>query len=242
MAPAMARPLPHRPLRPGLLAILATAALLPAAARCGGGGTVVTSGTGASSAHASGSGASGTGGAGTGASGHGGSATCHAPGPGAPFTFHVHNGGTEMLFLAYGCGSSLPIVLDTPKGMLGIAPGPTDGCGFSCTAVYAGMTGSGCSDCGGGTGDPLVPGATVDVPWDHRVYTEIQVDPSCKNASAPECALGEVAAGSATQKGTLTVCTGGASAGGGPSGYCVGSKMVGFTVDTTQSSGTIEVM
>ena len=103
---------------------------------------------------------------------------CALDPPGSTFTFHVHNGGTAMLRLAYGCGASLPIVLAAPQGMLGIGPGPADACEFTCDAVYAGKTGQSCSDCGPGTGASLAPGAVVDITWDRRVYTEHMVDPT----------------------------------------------------------------
>ena len=55
----------------------------------------------------------------------------------------------------------------------------------------------------------------------------------------PECSLGSLLAPSATQAGTLTVCTDAAEA-----GYCLpeGEALVPFTIDTTGDEATIEVM
>ncbi|HEY8042585.1 MAG TPA: hypothetical protein VIF15_22440 [Polyangiaceae bacterium] len=161
---------------------------------------------------------------------------CHLDPPGSLFTFHVHNGGSATLSLAYGCGGALPIVLPTSQGVLGIGPGPADTCEFTCEEVYAGTAGQSCSDCGPGYGAPLAPGATVDIAWDRRVYTEIHPDTQCV-ASGQPCAMGMAVPAAAAQKGTITVCTG-TSLG---SGYCSTSEDVPFTLDTTGSAGTIEV-
>jgi hypothetical protein len=158
------------------------------------------------------------------------------------FTFHVHNGGANHLSLAYGCGGNLPILLSTPAGPLGIGPGPADGCELTCQQQYAGPVQQGCSDCGPGVGADLAAGTTVDIGWDHRVYVAHLAAPQCVGGQpGVSCALAEAVPPTATQTGTLTVCTGGASSGGPGGGYCSGSEMVSFTLDTTQAQGTIEV-
>jgi hypothetical protein len=172
--------------------------------------------------------------------GGGGSSSCHLDPPGTPFTITVHNGGTKMLGLAEGCGLSYPIVLDTPEGMLGIGPGPADPCEFSCDRVYAGMAGVGCSDCGNGSHAPLPPGASVTITWDRRVYAGMKVPSACVNGpSSATCAFGHAVAPTSTQQGVLTAC-----ADPNAGGQCLtASQMpVTFTLDTTKSSGTIEVM
>lgn len=175
--------------------------------------------------------------------GDSGTGACSIDPAGSMYTFHVHNGGSADLGLAYGCGGTIPVVLTTPQGMLGIGPGPANGCEFSCQTEYTGPVQTACSDCGPGVGAALAAGSTVDIPWDRRVYTAHTADPSCVGGmSGVSCALPGAVAPTSTQAGVLTVCTGGASSGGsGGSGYCSGSMTVSFTVDTTQSEGTIEV-
>ena len=46
--------------------------------------------------------------------------------PTGMFVFHLHNGGSRMLGLAFGCGSLVPIVLDTAGGALPIGPAAAD--------------------------------------------------------------------------------------------------------------------
>ncbi|MCP6768705.1 hypothetical protein NL529_28080, partial [Klebsiella pneumoniae] len=82
---------------------------------------------------------------------------CHVPAPGDVFTIHVHNGGTKMLALNYGCGGTLPIVLDTPQGELSIGPGAANSCEFTCDNFYKGVVQTACSDCGPGLGAHLGP-------------------------------------------------------------------------------------
>ncbi len=218
-----------RHVAPSFLALLFT--LLPAAAGCGG---KTNAGTGAS-----GTGASDTGGSGAGGDvGTGGDPTCHIDPPGSPFTFQVENDGTQMLRLAYGCSASLPIVLDTPKGDLGISPGPANTCEFSCDAVYKGMAGTGLLRLRPRLRRRPPPGATVSIAWDRRVYKEISVPAACMSGpSSSTCALAEADADAMQQKGTLTVCTDTT----GAAGSCDTSKAVTFTVDTTQPSATISV-
>ncbi len=82
----------------------------------------------------------------------------------------------------------------------------------------------------------------MDISWGRLVYTTFTAPPQCVGGqSGVSCALAKAVAPSATQAGVLTVCTGGASSGGPGGGYCSGSETVNFTVDTTQSEGTIAV-
>ncbi len=175
--------------------------------------------------------------------GDSGTGACHIDPAGTMYTFHVHNGGSTDLGLAYGCGGTIPVLLTTPQGMLGIGPGPANGCEFTCQMEYTGPVQTACSDCGPGVGAALDAGATVDIPWDRRVYTAHTADPTCVEGQTDvSCALPLAMAPTSMQPGVLTVCTGGASSGGpGGSGYCSGSMLVPFTVDTTLSQGTIEV-
>jgi hypothetical protein len=97
------------------------------------------------------------------------------------------------------------------------------------------------SDCGPGLGAALDAGATIDFAWDRRIYTSHVADPQCVvGMTGITCGLPVAVAPTMQQQGTLTVCTGGASS-GPPGSGCVGSVAVGFTLDTTQSEGTIEV-
>ena len=238
------------PASPALLLALAVAVSPLLVAACGGstasggasdgGGSSVDA---AGGADAQGGDTGGGGGPEGGGAAEGGAGACAIAPPGSAFTFHVHNGGASHLGLAYGCGGSLPILLSTPAGSLGIGPGPADGCEFTCTQQYAGPVQQGCSDCGPGVGADLPAGATVDIAWDHRVYVAHMAASECVGGqSGVSCALPEAVAASTTQAGTLTVCTGGASSGGpGGGGYCSGSEMVSFTVDTTQAEGTVQV-
>jgi hypothetical protein len=160
--------------------------------------------------------------------------------PKGSFVFQVHNKGTRMLSLAFGCGGSLPIVLQTANGRLPIGPGPEDTCEFTCDAVYACKAGQACSDCGNGYGAALGPGTTADIQWDRRTYVETRTNPQCViqcNGSSPTCALGTSLPSSASQAGVLTFCT----APGFGQGFCSTSEMVNFAIDTTQPEATIEV-
>jgi hypothetical protein len=163
---------------------------------------------------------------------------CSLDPAGSTFVFHIHNGGSRMLGLSFGCGSVAPIVLTTPGGMPTIGPAFADVCGFTCEQVYAGKAqGGACSDCGNGNGAPLAPGMTYDQSWDRRTYSESTSDPQCTGGASQPCAMGTHLAPAATQAGTLTVCIGDSSCtvlGGA-------SEMVPFTVDTTQGEATIEV-
>jgi hypothetical protein len=153
------------------------------------------------------------------------------------FTFHVHNGGSRSLTLGLGCGRSLPIQITTLSGSLPAGPGPEDTCEFTCDDVYAGHSQPGaCSDCGPGVSSALGPGATADITWDRRVYTERPVELSCTTGTG-SCAWGASVAPASSQGGVLTVCT---SSTGFP-GSCTTSDTVSFTADTTKSEGTIEV-
>jgi hypothetical protein len=177
-------------------------------------------------------------------SGAGGDAgACSIPPPGSAFTFHVHNSGTRDLGLGYGCGRDQPIVLVTPTGSLGIGSESANACGFTCEQDYMGNPQQGCSDCGPGVGAALPVGATVDIAWDRRVYVTHTADPQCVGGQTNvSCALAVAVAPSQTQQGTISLCTMSASSGGPPGGgNCAGNDPVTFTLDTTQSAGTIDV-
>jgi hypothetical protein len=162
---------------------------------------------------------------------------CALDPPGAKFVFHVHNAGTRMLSLAYGCGGALPIVLQTPQGMLHSGPGPEDRCEFTCDVVYGTAGNIGCTDCGPGVGTSLAPGMTADISWDRRGYQEIMTDPVCTGGASASCARGTTVAPIASQMGVLTVCTGAPVA----AGWCATTDTVTFSVDTTLTEGTIDV-
>jgi hypothetical protein len=166
-------------------------------------------------------------------------AVCPVDPAGTPFTFHVHNGGTTALSLAYGCGADQPIVLTTPAGSLGIGPESASNCGFTCESDYQGNVQTLCTDCGNGVGKDLAAGATVDIVWDRRVYTTHTADPQCVGGqTGVMCSLAVAVASRATQQGTLAVC----ATAPATSGFCPGNQMmVAFTVDLTKSEGTIEV-
>jgi hypothetical protein len=184
---------------------------------------------------AGGSGGSAGGGAG-GSAGGGGSDCALAP-KGTKFTFHVHNPGTTTLTLFLGCSRSIPIVLDTPDGKLSIGPGSVDVCEFTCDQVYARqVTPGGCSDCGPGYSKTIAPGMSADIEWERLVYVRHPVDSSCANGTGT-CALGVPVAASKMQTGVVTAC-----ASPNPTFSCAQPKMVNFTIDTTASDGTIELM
>jgi hypothetical protein len=154
------------------------------------------------------------------------------------FVFHIHNGGSRMLGLSFDCGDVAPIVLTTPGGMQSIGPAFADFCGFTCDEVNAGKAqGGACSDCGGGNGAPLAPGMTYDQSWDRRTFAAGMSEPQCTAGLAEPCAMGTHVAPVAAQSGMLTVCIDGS--------FCTvmggASEMLTFTIDTTQSEGTIEV-
>ncbi|MFS8067204.1 MAG: hypothetical protein ACMG6S_12605 [Byssovorax sp.] len=161
--------------------------------------------------------------------------------PGKSFTIHVHNGGTKALRLTYGCGATLPIEVEAPKGTLGISPGGVESCEVKCDRVYEGFPNLGCSDCGPGVGAALEPGMTKDIVWDRRVYTAHMADPKCSGSTmGNECALGALVAPASAQKGVLTVCN---SVPSGDDGYCSAEDQstVTFILDTAKDEGTIEV-
>jgi hypothetical protein len=145
----------------------------------------------------------------------------------------------KMLSLTYGCATTAPITLDTPGGMSSTQPYDVNTCGFTCEFFYGGNFQGGCSDCGPGYGANLAPGATVDVMWDRRVYAAHDADPQCVGGmTGIQCALGQALAPASAQAGTLAVCP----QAQGTAGYCGTSTYnVSFTVDTTQSQGTVEV-
>jgi hypothetical protein len=234
--------------------LIATASVISASSACGGSTATVGQGSSDGGGSSPGDGATPHDAGGSSADGGGQSTDAGSPTDGgttsdAPaaacaldpskgsFTFHVHNGGSRSLTLALGCGRSLPIQIQTATGELPAGPGPEDTCEFTCDDVYAGHSQPGaCSDCGPGVASALGPGATVDVTWDRRAYTERAVDLSCTTGTG-SCAWGASVAPAASQAGVLTVCT---SATGFP-GSCSTSDTVAFTVDTTKGEATIEV-
>jgi hypothetical protein len=160
---------------------------------------------------------------------------CAAAPSGQPFTFHVRNASAAELTLWLGCGRSVPIVLDTPAGALGISPG-VDVCEFTCDDVYAGRGSPGaCSDCGPGYSAAVAPGTTKDFVWSRSVYEAHMADVACGKGTGT-CALGRPLAPSATQSGTLTAC--GAAI---QFGSCADPKTTRFSIDTTASEATIEM-
>jgi hypothetical protein len=161
--------------------------------------------------------------------------------PGDLFVFHVHNGGTRMLRLAYSCGDDFPITVATPQGMLPISPGDEGGiCDITCASVYADPC-EGCIDCGPGVGDQLPPGATVDVPWHRLAYLAYDLGPK-----AVTCPLAQTATPSSAQAGVVWLCADGLDEpmeeGPGGPGFCAAAEEpASFTTDTTQAEGTVEV-
>ncbi len=185
-----------------------------------------------------GSGGNGGGGSGQGGGqgGAGGQLDCSLPPPGAAFAFRINNVGTRELGLAYGCGKTLPIQIDTADGPRGIGAGSGDYCEIDCDTVYGGYENWGCSDCGPGSGVPLVPGEATEIPWDRRVYVAHQASAECTgHPDGNGCALG-VPVGDATS-GTLTFCTDAQSA-----GYCFGAEeTVTFALDLSLNEVTIDI-
>jgi hypothetical protein len=175
-----------------------------------------------------------------------GGESCKIDPPGDVFTFHVHNGGRAMLRLSYGCGDSLPINLDTPKGNLSIGSGAVNWCEVKCDSVYGGQPNNGCWDCGPGYGAPLGSGMTADIKWDRRVYVAHTADPKCTGqTSGNSCALGQAVAPSRAQKGSLTVCSPPVppTVDPGTIGGCwaAPTTTMTFTIDTTKDEGMIEL-
>jgi hypothetical protein len=160
--------------------------------------------------------------------------------PGTTFTFHVHNGGSTDQYLAYDCGGGAPMVLTTPAGSLGISPSSVYPCASTCDQAYAGNVAS-CPTCTTGNTPMVAAGTTFDITWDRRVYASQPLDPRCYGGALGGtvflCGLGTAVAPSASQSGKLTVCPlGGWSSSGAPP-----CQTITFTVDLTQSEGTIEV-
>jgi hypothetical protein len=204
-----------------------------------GGQSAGGAGAGGSSAGAGGQSA-GAGAGGAGAGGQGGGtggttgATC-ALDPTGTFTFHVHNGTSAMINLFLGCGASTPITLTTAAGALPAGPGTIGSCGFTCDKVYEPFPPFGCTDCGGGDTLTIAPGETKDISWDRRVYTAHTIDAACAPYAGQTCALGKAVPRSATQAGTLRVCTTFIPL------DCGGPRDVAFSADTTGDAATIEV-
>jgi hypothetical protein len=130
----------------------------------------------------------------------------HVP-PGATFIFHVRNDATEPRYMYFGCGHNPPIAVEAAQGLQGIGPESAYFCGYTCDPVFAGQSvPSGCTDCGPGVSMTLAPGATVDVPWDRRLWTEVVIPPPCSGLSQPAiCALG-TAVDATMVHGTVAYC------------------------------------
>jgi len=126
---------------------------------------------------------------------------------GAAFTFHVRNDATEPRYMYFGCGNNPPIALQTAQGSRGIGSESAYVCGYTCDPVFAGHSvPSGCTDCGPGVSMTLAAGASLDVLWDRRVWTQVTIAPSCSGLSQPSvCALGAAVDGT-TINGTVTYC------------------------------------
>lgn len=167
--------------------------------------------------------------------------TCALEAPGKAFTFHVFNSSKQKLTLAFGCGATIPLSLDTASGTLRAGPGVGNGtqCEYTCEQVYKGGSMSPCSDCGAGVGVDLPPGGAANIPWDRRVYVDFSPEPKCVAGEVAGCAKGSLVAPTAMQKGVLTVCS---DAQGTPlAGDCsaAGTLPVNFVVDTTGVEATI---
>lgn len=136
-------------------------------------------------------------------------ATCALTPPGKTFTFHVHNLGMQKLKLAFGCGLTLPLAIETGDGPLRAGPGVGNGsqCEYTCEQIYSSTGMDPCTDCGAGVGVDLSPGAVADIVWDRRVYVDTKIDPKCVTNGATECPKGTLVAPIAKQKGVLTVCS-----------------------------------
>jgi hypothetical protein len=168
---------------------------------------------------------------------------CGIDSAGATFTFHVHNDGSTTDLISYGCGLDRPITLTTPEGALSIGPGQANSCEFTCQSVYQGDVQPGCTECQA-VYATLDAGATLDILWDRRVYTEHLADPSCVGGMTDVyCALPIAVAPTNAQAGQLTVCSGDAGPwwAGAAGGHCSPITTVTFTLDTTGGDGTIEV-
>ena len=176
---------------------------------------------------------------GAGGTGGGGAGECTLPLPGADFSFVVENTGTSQLSLKLGCGSTIPIVLATPDGALGIGPGNANTCEFDCEMVYDGFEAWGCSDCGPGVGEELPPGGEVTITWDRRYYVDHVAPAECSgHEDGNGCGLGLPAEAEHITSGVLTVCDDPYA-----DGYCWGANEIAipFTIDLTQDSLIIEV-
>jgi hypothetical protein len=144
------------------------------------------------------------------------------------------------------CGSAIPIELDTATGTahLGLDTGGQD-CGpgdGSCEQYLAGKPLLSCeTDCGNGVGDSLPPGATVDFTWNHVGRTMLSLPDACVTVegASPVCELAVAFAPTPQQTGRIDVC----STDEILVGTCQDASISQpFTIDTTQSEVTIEVM
>lgn len=174
----------------------------------------------------------------------GGDSVCTLDPPGETFTFTIRNAGDRYLRLAYGCGRTLPIVVDVDGEALGISPGQAEGCEVSCDEVYEGYENWGCSDCGPGTGVVLAPGEEESILWDRRLYTAHTAPTSCSgNVDGNSCALGSLYGPQTVSRGTLTYCVNDALNPDYVDGYCGGNEAqtVGFDFDLPQTGALIEI-
>lgn len=187
-------------------------------------------------AGASGAGGGPSGGQG-GQGGDGGSVDCTLPAPGDPFQFVINNVGARALTLTYGCGTALPITIDTTEGARGIGVESASDVGVSCDEIYAGKVYDFWTDCGPGYGTTLQPGESTVIDWDRRVYVGFTAPGACTgDGEVANCALG-VPVGEATS-GTLTICDEAY-----PGGYCGTNhgELVPFGLDLGLSSVSIDI-
>jgi hypothetical protein len=169
-------------------------------------------------------------------------AECPLDPAGSAFTFIINNTGTRMLRLAYGCGSALPITLNTSHGNLGIGEESAEACGVPCESVYQGNPNFGCSDCGPGYGASLGPGQSAMIQWDRRVFQKHSAPPACSGLeTSNECALGLLLKESMVS-GMLGICTDGAMGTSGD-GYCSSDfiESLPIHVDLSKDSLSIDV-
>lgn len=160
---------------------------------------------------------------------------CDVDPSGSSFTFHIVNRGTQPLHIAMGCVGDVPLDLDGPGGQLPIATDFTS-IGMICGAGCVPGPSPGLWDCSPEESQPLPPGATVDVPWDHRVFSWTwQGAPECVGAECTDyCQRGTLLHPKTDQTGVLRLCRG-LAAPGTRAGWCFAEDTISLplTVDTT---------
>lgn len=169
--------------------------------------------------------------------------------PGAKFTFRVHNAGSAHKTLVLGCGSTLPIMLQSANGPAALVLDDNscfgDGDG-SCHDAFMGKFLQECSDCGPGDYDDLPAGAVVDFSWDHVGWVQESIPAQCVadagSSGDPDfmstCQLAFPMPPSTKQEGSVTVC----NETDPHFGTCVDADETEFTIDTTKSEATIDVL